>query len=369
MPSSARPRLIPLALAAALATLLPAGARAHGTGLSYLDLVVEGRRVEAALDLPAQDLARALFVDANRDGLIGRDDVERSQEALSRWLAASLRLVAGGGVCEASFAPSELRDDALVTVRARYACPGEVDRLELSSRLLDTLGRDHSTFVHARRGAVEAQALLNADDTAASLELVRATAGGTFVKFLELGVEHIFTGVDHVCFLLALLLLGGSLGRVIGIATAFTAAHSVTLSLAALGALALPSRFVESAIAASIAWVAVEDWRHASPRADGAPEPLVLRLRWVTTFVFGLVHGFGFASVLSDLGLPQEHLFVSLAAFNLGVEAGQVAIIAALWPLLTRAARQPWYRPAGIRAASLVLFALGVYWFVGRAFT
>jgi hydrogenase/urease accessory protein HupE len=367
-PMNVRNTKVASRLVACLALAWAGPAAAHGAGLSYLDLKVDGARVEAALDIPAPDLQKALAIDANRDGIIDRDDVAAASRALGIWLATGLRLVSAGNVCRPSPGLPELRDDALVTVRASWSCDGPVERLELSSRLLETFGDGHSTFVRAVRGEVTAQALLNSRERAASLDLLDESGFGVAGRFVLLGVEHIFTGVDHVLFLLALLLLGGPLRRVIGIVTAFTVAHSVTLSLAALDVVALPERLVESAIALSIAYVAVEDWVHAEPRPATAPEPLALKLRWVVTFAFGLVHGFGFAGVLSELGLPKSHQTLSLAAFNFGVELGQVAIVAVAYPLLARAGRTMWYRPRGVQLASLAMFGAAVYWFVERAF-
>jgi hypothetical protein len=295
--------------------------------------------------------------------------VTASQAVLGTWLVGGVRMVANGRICEGTPARSELRDEQLITVRATWKCRGEVTTLDLSSRLPESLGAGHSTFVRAVRGEVTAQTLLSPDASAATLSLTSATAWDAAGRFLLLGMEHIFTGVDHVLFLLALLMLGGSLRRIIGIASAFTAAHSITLTLAALEIVKnVPSRLVESAIALSIAYVAVENYLHAPPRPPEVREPLALRLRWVLTFFFGLVHGFGFASALRETGLPQEHLPAALAAFNVGVELGQVLIIAAAWPLLARATRTTWYRPRGVQFASLGVFAVAIYWFVQRAF-
>lgn len=360
----------PAPLAVALLALLasPQAARAHGAGLSYLDLRVEGGVVRGAFDVPAQDLARKLLIDADRDGLLSVSDVEASQAALTRWLAASVRVVAAGQVCQPRTAASELREDALLTVRADWDCGPEIFTLDVASRLLDTLGDGHSTYVRAAKGTITAEQLFTRQDTAATFSLSSQTALGAAGRFFVLGMEHIFGGIDHVLFLLSLLLLGGSLRRVLAIATSFTVAHSITLTLAALGWVTIPSRLVESAIALTIAWVAVEDWLHAKPPVTGAAEPLGLRLRWVLTFVFGLVHGFGFASVLAGLGLPADHLPVALASFNLGVEAGQLVILLVAMPLISGLSRREWYRPRGVQFASLGLFGVAVYWFVQRAF-
>lgn len=357
------------ALVLAAATALAPPAFAHQTGLAFLDLQVKGATVDGALDVPGTELAQALFIDANRDGLLDRSDIEASQKALCGWLASSVRLVSDGRLCEGRGVGAELREDLLVTVRAQWTCAGDVGELQLSSRISDSLGDAHSTFVRATRGSATAQALLTRTSGTATLSLGGGGALQTAGRFVLLGIEHIFSGVDHVLFLLALLMLGGSLRRIIGIATAFTVAHSITLSLAALDVVhGVPSRLVESAIALSIAYVAVENYLLAPPPTLATGEPAALRWRWLITFAFGLVHGFGFASALRETGLPHEHLPVALAAFNVGVELGQVAIVALAWPVLSRAVATAWYRPRGVQFASLGVFAVAVYWFVQRAF-
>jgi hypothetical protein len=174
-------------------------------------------------------------------------------------------------------------------------------------------------------------------------------------SFFWLGVEHILTGYDHLLFLLVLALGGGGAWSLVKIITAFTVAHSVTLALAVLGIVTLPDRLVEAAIALSIAYVAAENLF-----ARGA-----LSRRWVVSFAFGLVHGFGFASVLRELGLPAEHLAWSLAAFNVGVEAGQAAVALPLVWLLVRLRGRTW-APKAAAALSGVVLAVGLALFVER---
>ena len=177
-----------------------------------------------------------------------------------------------------------------------------------------------------------------------------------FGAYLWLGVTHIFLGYDHVAFLLALLFVR-RFRDLVKIITAFTVAHTLTLGLAALGVVSLPSRWVESAIALSIVYVSAENIWRAPNHAH----------RWRITFAFGLVHGFGFASVLRELGLPSEGLVRCLLSFNLGVEVGQLAIAAVAWPLLLWIGRRPWATRARI-VISCVLLAFGSFWLIDRVF-
>ena len=189
------------------------------------------------------------------------------------------------------------------------------------------------------------------------------------------GVWHIWIGLDHILFLLSLLLpsvlvwqaakqkwhavdrFGEAFVDVLKVVTAFTIAHSITLSLAALGVVDLPSRWVESVIAASIVVAALNNlW------------PRVVGRLWMVAFGFGLVHGFGFASVLADLGLPQDALVIALVGFNIGVELGQLAIVIVFLPLAFALRRTALYRRWVMVGGSAVIALLAAVWFVERAF-
>ncbi|MEO0533419.1 MAG: HupE/UreJ family protein [Cyanobacteria bacterium P01_A01_bin.123] len=176
-----------------------------------------------------------------------------------------------------------------------------------------------------------------------------------FMSFLKLGVEHIFTGYDHILFLIALLLPGGTLVTLLKIVTAFTVAHSLTLSLAVFNLVTLPSTLVESIIALSIVYVAAENlWRQQFAH------------RWWLTFAFGLIHGLGFANILRDLTGAQSNLILSLASFNLGVELGQVAIVLIVFLGLRVLQKHTWVVPLR-RSVSLAMILVGVVWFAERA--
>jgi hydrogenase/urease accessory protein HupE len=182
------------------------------------------------------------------------------------------------------------------------------------------------------------------------------------VRYTKAGIEHIFLGYDHIAFLAAVVLWARRLWPVIKVVTAFTVAHSITLSLAALDIVRIPSSIIEPAIAASIVYVAAENF--LSRDVDK---------RWRDTFCFGLIHGFGFASALQEFGLPREALVPALASFNLGVEIGQIAIVSLVVPallgmdrVLTPSRRAP-TRPAfAVYALSAVIIGLGSHWFLDR---
>jgi hypothetical protein len=197
------------------------------------------------------------------------------------------------------------------------------------------------------------------------------SVGAQVVRFLRLGLEHIFTGYDHVAFVLGLLLLGGSLRSIAGVVTSFTAAHSVTLALATLGVVRIPGAIVEPLIAASIVYVAVENLRglrapHPAPSPAGRGLVEGWRGRWRVSFLFGLVHGFGFAGALAELDLPASALATALISFNTGVELGQAAIEALAFPLLSLLRRSPALAGVALRTGSVAIGLAGVVWLVER---
>ena len=184
---------------------------------------------------------------------------------------------------------------------------------------------------------------------------IRVPISDLLSQYFRLGIKHIFLGFDHIAFLLALLFVDRfrDLFKVI---TAFTAAHTLTLALAVFQIVKIPPHLVEIGIALTIMYVAAENlWARST------------RNRWMLTFGFGLVHGFGYANVLRELGLPSSGLARSLVSFNLGVEASQIIIVSALWPIISWVQRQPWVARFRI-TVSTVIFLLGAIWFVQRAF-
>jgi len=235
-----------------------------------------------------------------------------------------------------------------------YACPGEIRELLIRDDLCDALGADYHTLARIDAGGVTTQFAFGTESREARVDLGAWRRGAA--SFVWLGIEHILTGWDHLLFLLVLLLRGGGWLSLFRIVTAFTIAHSVTLALAALDVVTLPDRLVEAVIALSIALVAGENLLFRS---------LVAR-RWLVSFCFGLVHGFGFSSVLREVGLPTKGLVLSLLGFNLGVEIGQGLVVAVALPLLALLRRTRW-EPRVVRLASLATLVVGAVLFVERA--
>jgi hypothetical protein len=322
---------------------------------------VVDRTVEGRLRLTVPEVGRALRI----DGVVTDADLARAGARIFAVLD-TISISQGGARC--AFAPGEatLEFPDGLALTGRWTCPGRIDRLDVRVGFLEALPRGHTHMakVVVRERVHERIARLGSESFAVEGP---PTLRAHVARLLALGVEHIFTGYDHLAFLLGLLLLGGTLRELVKVVTSFTVAHSVTLAVATVGALAPPARVVEPLIAASIVFVAAENlWalrRAASPWSRTA----ATRRRWVVTFGFGLVHGFGFASALRELELPRSRLAASLVAFNLGVEAGQVAVVAAALPLLALLRRSVTSAPYAARAASAAIGALGLFWLVQRA--
>jgi hypothetical protein len=246
---------------------------------------------------------------------------------------------------------------ASLTLVVEYACGGDVADVLIRDDLFDVLGRDHHTLARIDAPGLATQFAFSPESRETRVTLGGRSADRGFLSFLVLGIEHILSGWDHLLFLLGLLLRGGAWLSLAKIITAFTAAHSVTLALAVLNVVSLPDRLVEAVIALSIAVVAAENL---------FLRPVVSR-RWIVSFGFGLVHGFGFSSVLRELGLPASGLLRSLVGFNAGVELGQALVVTVALPALLLVRKTRW-EPRVVWSSSAAIMLVGVILFVERAF-
>jgi hydrogenase/urease accessory protein HupE len=246
-----------------------------------------------------------------------------------------------------------------VVVHGSWDCAGVGEPLRYRSTVLIDAAPGARQVVLIGRGADASQDLLDSDRTETVLNAsARPDLVAVVERYILAGMEHIFIGYDHICFLIAIMLWARTLWPVVKIVTAFTVAHSITLSLAALGIVRIPSTIIEPAIAATIVYVAVENFFSRN-----------VQKRWRDTFCFGLIHGFGFASALQEFGLPRSALVPALASFNIGVEIGQIVIVSLALPILLGldhlfASRE---RPAVLAyTGSAVIIAFGSYWFLDR---
>jgi hypothetical protein len=352
-------------------------AMAHKPSDSYLALKVSGRQVDGQWDIALRDLDMAIGLDADGNGELTWDEVRAKHGDIAAYALSRLALaVPDAGACPL-MVTGHLLDDhsdgAYAVMKLRAVCPAEVSTLEVDYRLLFDIDPQHKGLLRLEHGALTSTAIFTPDSAHQSLRVAGASRWRQFFDYVRHGVWHIWIGFDHILFLLALLLPavlvcrkgkwdGGAGFRpavidVLKIVTAFTLAHSITLSLATLGALSIPSRAVESAIAASVALAALNNiW------------PLFQRRRALAAFAFGLIHGFGFASVLLDLGLPSSSLLLSLVGFNAGVELGQIAIVAVFLPLAWLARDTAFYRKAVLVGGSALILAIALVWLAERLF-
>ena len=343
-----------------------APASAHKPSDSYLTLQVSGERIEGQWDIALRDLDHAMTLD-DGDGKLTWDEVRSRHAAIAAYALSRLKLETEGAVCIPVVTGQLLdnhSDGAYSVLRFLAQCSRAPGRLEIDYRLFADLDPQHRGLVSVVRDGATRQAILGGDRPQARLE-ADSSWWSSLLDYVRHGVWHIWIGFDHILFLVSLLLpvvLIDSLRRVgadvVKVVTAFTVAHSITLSLAAFGTVQLPGRWVESAIAASVAIAALNNLF-----------PVVQGKRWIAAFVFGLVHGFGFASVLADLGLPSGAMAAGLLGFNLGVEIGQLAIVAVFLPLAYLARASWFYRRVVLGGGSVAVLAVSLVWFTERVTT
>lgn len=349
-------------LACLVAALQPATAWAHTTQLSAARLMLEGAAASARMELNGRDLEVALGITLlDSAGQVSADALTAGGKAVSDYLHGRVQLISGDAAC-APAAPDLAASGDHVRAVMAWRCPaGGALRYRATLFLeIDPRARHMVTV----EGDTKRFGLLSAGNE--TLEILAAPESPWSVagRYLVAGIEHIAIGFDHIAFLVATVVWGRRFWPLAKVITAFTVAHSITLSLAALEVFSPPSSIVEPLIAASIVYVAAENWFVRD-----------LRHRWRVSFAFGLVHGFGFAGVLQDYGLPEDALVPALAAFNAGVEVGQLAIVTVVLAALLgidRAQRARGVSPLpDARVAlgiSAVVGAMGAWWFVERVF-
>ncbi len=363
-----------------LMLLLTGAAQAHKPSDSYLALNVAAGQLSGRWDIALRDLDFAIGLDADGDGAITWGELRARHAEIAGYAAARLVVSLDGQTCTLQVGAQQVdrhTDGAYSVLPLQLGCPaaGASSRIDIAYTLFAELDPQHRGLLALTVDGTTRTAILGPHDAHQGFELRSASRLEQALHFLRDGIWHIWIGFDHILFLLALLLpavghwpragaswqpvsrFSQAFWDVLRVVTAFTVAHSITLSLATLELVTLPSRWVESAIAASVVLAALNNiW------------PLFHRGRWMVAFAFGLVHGFGFASVLGDLGLPQGALVLALLGFNVGVELGQLVIVAAFLPLAYTLRRGGFYRHAVLHGGSLLIAAVAAAWLVERVF-
>ncbi|MDP4301862.1 HupE/UreJ family protein [Leptothrix discophora] len=370
-------------LAWTLALLAGAGAAsAHKASDAYLSLDVTGAQVRGQLDVALRDIDVAIGLDggeAGGDGQITWGELRQRRDALAGWALRNLSLTRGTTSAEpcrlavGALQVDQHTDGTYAVLPLTGSCPQASGPLRVGYRLLFEQDAMHRGLVRLTLDGTTQALVFSPERPEQRIDAAQASRWTTLGQYIVEGMWHIWLGYDHALFLVALLLpavlvregkawrgvagLGGASGGVLAVITAFTAAHALSLSLATFGWISLPSRLVESAIALTVVLAAANNLY-----------PIVRERRWLAAFGFGLIHGFGFASVLAGLGLSREALALALVGFNIGVELGQIALVALFLPLAFRIRDTTFYRRGVLVGGSLLTLALALVWLVERVF-
>jgi HupE / UreJ protein len=351
-------------------------ASAHTFSTSYLTLNNNPNKLTGEWHLALRDLEDAVGLDMNDDGVITWAELSSRKEAVSAYALSRLH-IQGDGVMGTLHINQLLVDDHSDGTYAvlRFDVDGlpHPTKLEIGYHALFDIDPKHRGLVRLEDNGVTRLAVFGPENATQSFDLTKAAPRSPFLTFLNEGIWHIWNGYDHIMFLVALLLPGVLVRRdgkwqpvpmarpaivnILKIVTAFTVAHSITLSLSALGYVHLPSRLVESAIAASVVLAAFNNL-----------VPFFAERGWMVAFAFGLLHGFGFANALRDLGLHASQLAATLFGFNLGVEIGQLAIVAVFFPLAYSLRGLLFYKRIILQFGSAAIMVIASTWMAERVF-
>jgi hydrogenase/urease accessory protein HupE len=339
---------------------------AHDPGLSSLTIRQRTNSLEATLTLAVKDAAQVAELDEDHDGIVTQAEFVQTRSQLETGVARQLFIAADGKVANAQSVRSQLDENNNVEVRLNFDAVAFFN-LEIRSKIIATLPLGHRQYLQIQdsTGQTLFERLLSATTDRATVQVphtdastVALEAVRSFTNFVSLGVKHILTGYDHLLFLFGLLLVARGFFSSLGIITSFTIAHSITLAVATLHLVQIPSRIVEPLIAASIVFVGIENLL----RGD------IPTARRMVAFGFGLIHGFGFASALREAGIGSGTggIVLPLFSFNLGVELGQIMVAAAALPIIWKLRENPTFIARWAPACSAGVVLLGSFWFVQR---
>ncbi len=351
-------------------------AQAHKMSDGFLALQVEGKHIAGQWDIALHDLDHAIKLDLDNDKNITPAELDKRRNAV--YVYAITRLLIASDQQPCPIQPSDLSinarsDGDYAALKLAADCPNEPKALTVGYQLFFDLDPLHRGNLRLKHGERIDTAIFSPANSRIEFTPAQPTSHWIALRnFMNEGIWHIWIGYDHVLFLLSLLLpaamvregknwratvsFSTAFWEVFKIVAAFTIAHSITLSLAVLGYVSLPSRWIESVIAASVAIAALNNIY-----------PIFLKRRILLAFGFGLVHGLGIASVLLDMALPLSQRLLSLVGFNLGVEVGQVAIVGVALPLITYFSRYPFYTPLVLESGSACIACIALYWLVERS--
>ena len=351
-----------------LALLIPSIAVAHEIGLSKSTFELTDATVSGVLSFDAGELLAAfpnVEMDADDDGELTDKELEAKADQLGEALLKSVVMTGNAAPCPSALTLAFRDKDDGIQVEGTWTCPsrpktltmvyGLVSRLTPGHRVMGKMTVGSTTHDFIAQASEKTHEWLIAEGGESATSDTAKTGFGLFTAFVVIGVEHIVLGLDHLLFLLALFLVGGSLRQIIFVITAFTVAHSITMGLAILGIWAPSGAIIEPLIAASIVYVGIENLYVKD-----------ISRRWILTGIFGLIHGFGFAGAVAEVGLPQDEIVTTLIGFNLGVELGQLSLLLLALPLLRKVWEAGWWQTRGLKVSSLTLAAVGAFWLLER---
>ncbi len=358
---------------------LPMLTWAHKPSDSYLFLQASNTDSwQLRWDIALRDLEQAVGLDTNQDGRITWGELQQQQTTVQAYALSHLRLRQGEQACQLQVTGLQTdthTDGAYAVLFINTHCTANATQpLHISYQLLFELDPTHrGILLDQRSGAGATSHIFSREQTELAVTTQAYGFGRVFVNYVHDGITHILAGFDHLLFITLLILpsvlvlkqrqwcevesFRPALSNLLKVITAFTVAHSITLSLAVLGFIELPSRLVESAIALSIIVVAVN-----------ILYPIISHDQWKLAFAFGLLHGFGFASVLMDMQMPLGTLTPALVGFNIGVELGQLLLVSVLFPLAYMLRTTRFYQVSVLHGAAVITLLLASAWLIERAF-
>lgn len=358
-----------------LSGLITQPVNAHDTSTAYLNLQLDSSTLTGQLKLDLRDLQRIINLDSNHNGELTWGELRSIQPVITSILAKHL-LFSSKIPCTTQYTGiliESILDKNYAVFPFSSSCPELQDTLQLNYDLLFMVNQRHKALLKFTSNTRQHVSILDRDNKSKIYNFHKTSIGSAFIEFIIQGVWHIWIGIDHILFLLSLLLAAimqrvkgtwqaqsnwqSSTVSVFKIVTAFTIAHSITLALAGLQLISLPPMLIETAIATSVAIAALNNIK-----------PFLPFRRVYVAFLFGLIHGFGFANVLTELNLQQTNFMVGLIGFNIGVEFGQLVIVALFMPIGLYINRFRIYPRIILPFGSTAIALMGIVWIAERGF-
>lgn len=340
--------------------LLLSNVQAHDASYGFSNWEINEKEIIASISIDTLSMMELDDMDSDKDGTLSEEELQKGEPAIMTYIQEKLVVeVNGKDKLVPELESLEIPDFTIARIHLTFSSDVPIDEVSIRYELFyEKSNNKHTNIatIHTSDGKPIEHVFKSSEPVWTGDLSSSGSFLSTVVQFIILGVEHILIGYDHILFLIALIVIGLRMKEVVKVITAFTIAHSITLILAALEIISLNARFVEAVIALSICYVAIENIVKKE-----------VNYRWVIAFAFGLIHGFGFAGVLTEIGIPSENFISALLAFNVGVELGQILLFLIILPVLF--VLHKWVSQQKTKVAiSLVVFLFGILWFTERVF-